>query len=212
MDVRRWYRRHNRRAFLVGSGLFLLSALLWLVNFWVIKFFIFVFLMTEDETEDIAGEASTAVACACLAGLALECGLFGRKLYDRKRYAQSVMLEGVTGRVQEFQARRVIADFYWEDDLWKELLFLAPRCTARAVEILASMVLFSSGLLLRAQEIVDDLGAGVEWRGVTQYVLDGRAVVRLHKMGLVDMRVKDGVGEIRLTPSVLRPRGVIGGL
>ena len=48
VNVRGWQRRHNRRAVLVGSGLLLLSALLWLVNFWVIKFFIFVILLCNN--------------------------------------------------------------------------------------------------------------------------------------------------------------------
>ena len=133
-------------------------------------------------------------------------------MYDRQSYANSVVLKGIGDAEQEFMARRVLAGWFTEEDLLRDVLFLAPRCTARAVEILTSMTFVSEALLLRAQGIVDDLSAGVEWRGVTQYVRDGQAVVRLRKMGLVDLRVKDGVGEIRLTPRVLRPTGVVGGL
>ncbi len=207
VKVRAWQRRHNRRALLSGIGLLLLSALLWLITYWVLKFSFFLLLvrMLYEVGEEAHGRTVSALAVAVLVVLVLECALYGKKRYDRQSYANSVVLKGIVDGEQEFVARRLIAGWFTGDDLLRDLLFVAPRCTARAVESLTSYVSLPPALLHRAQAILAELAGKVTWTPVGPFVKDGLALVRLRKMGLVQVRVKKGVGEVRLTPRALRP-------
>ena len=203
VDVGEYWRRFNRRALLTGAGLILLSAALWLGLYWGMRFYVFMVLIRVGE--ETAASLSHGMTLAILGGLAFECAFYGKRVYDRNAHANSVILEGVTDPRQEFVVRRTLAAFDWEDNALKEVVLIAPRCTARAFEVLTSMVFFCEALLADAQRVVDNLSAGVEWRGVEEFTPDGPVVVRLLKMGLVQLRVKEGLGELRLTPRVLRP-------
>ena len=203
VDVGEYWRRFNRRALLTGVGLILLSAALWLGLYWGMRFVVFIWLARGGEEGAII--LSHWFTLAILAVLVFECAFYGKRVYDRNAHANSVVLEGVTDPRQEFVVRRTLAAFNWEDNALMEVALMAPRCTARAFEVLTSMVFFTEALRAHAQRVVDNLSAGVEWRGVQEFKPDGPVVVRLLKMGLVQLRVKDGLGELRLTPRVLRP-------
>jgi hypothetical protein len=203
VDVGEYWRRFNRRALLTGAGLILLSAALWLGLYWGMRLNVLVLL--ADFGDEVAVPLSKGMTLVVLGGLAFECAFYGRRVYDRNAAANAVILKGVTDPQQEFVVRRTLAAFNWEDSAFEEVLFMAPRCTARAFEVLTSMVSFPEALLADAQRVIDNLSAGVEWRAVEEFKSDGPGVFRLLKMGLVQLRVKDGLGEIRLTPRVLRP-------
>jgi hypothetical protein len=203
VDVGEYWRRFNRRALLTGVGLILLSAALWLGLYWGMR--VNALWMLADFGDGIAVPLSHGMPLVVLSGLVFECAFYGKRVYDRNAHANSVILEGVTDPRQEFVVRRTLAAFDWEDSALEEVLLMAPRCTARAFEVLTSMVFFSEALRAHAQRVVDNLSAGVEWRGVEEFKPDGPVVVRLLKMGLVQLRVKEGLGELRLTPRVLRP-------
>jgi hypothetical protein len=203
MDVRAVVTRHNRRALLTGLGLLGLSALLWLITYWAAKvlaylfFFGFFYDIMALSDEQLL-QFSSRVALAILGLLVVECVLQGKRLYDRDAYANSVILEGVTGVEEEFVVRRVIAAPESDDYLLGEVLFFAPRWTARAVYALRSLTVLSESVLHKVQGIADDL-AKEDWVPLEAYQRDAKALLELYRLGVLRLRVRKGEREIRLS-------------
>jgi hypothetical protein len=203
MEVRALVAKHNRRALLTALELFAVSALLWLISYWVAKLSVYMVLWYATYgfgrwgLEPSSKEMSW-MALVLLAGLAVECVLQGKRLYDREAYAKSAFLEGVTDVEEEFVVRRVLAMPESGAELLAELLFAAPRWTARAGHALLSLTVLSPPLLDRAQSIADEL-AKEDWVLLEPYQGDARALLQLHRLGVLQLRVRKGEREIRLS-------------
>ena len=195
-EIVRFERRHILLAVARGVGYLVLSTAFWVLSYWIVKwlFVIGANLWGSIWNWSPSAEVTRYVTWSVMALLGFR---FGKSRFDLLRYADSFYLQGITGTSQEFALRTLAGRPLGVAYIISQVLFCAPRFTTRALLAFLSITHFPRDLAPTANAVVADLSRKKFWTPAYEYAQYGEVLRRLHRMGVIRLRVEKHIVQIR---------------
>ncbi len=202
-ELRRLVRNYNRQQILVGCCAAVGAVALWLIAFWVWRFFagLWLGILGFDHVKSWSFEiAIVLTALLAIEGVRYHKRLFNLVEYHESAYYQGGLLETDTGHALNAYYGNPAGAAY----LISQGLFSAPRSTVFAIQFFRSIIRASDDTIAAATEVYNALKLQRGWVSVGVFPSHGRALALLDKLKLIWTEVRADGCHVRIPPLTSR--------